>query len=80
MLSMATKDRIAALGISPLPERWIGWLMGGRDARLFIVAVCGMLGLPMVALAAIAVTSAFSLGIRMLLARAETRGAWTGPR
>ena len=80
MLSMATKDRMTALGIPPLPERWLGWLMGGRDARLLIVAVFGVLGLPLVALASIAATSAFSLGIRLLLARAETRGAWTGPR
>ena len=79
MLSMATKDRIAALGISPLPERWIGWLMGGRDARLFIVAVCAVVGVPMLALASIAATSALSLGVRLLLARAETRGTWPGP-
>jgi len=80
MLSMATKDRIASLGITPLPERWIGWLMGGRDARLFIVAVCGVFGLPTVALAAIAITSAVSLAVRLLLARADTWGAWTGQR
>ena len=80
MLSMATKDRMASLGITPLPERWIGWLMGGRDARLFIVAVCGVLGSPTVALAAIAITSAVSLAVRLLLARADTWGAWTGQR
>jgi 1L-myo-inositol 1-phosphate cytidylyltransferase / CDP-L-myo-inositol myo-inositolphosphotransferase len=80
MLSMATKDRMAALGMPPLPERWIGWLMGGRDARLLIVTIFGVLGLPIVALASIAATSAFSLCIRLLLARAETRGAWAGPR
>ncbi len=80
MLSMATKDRITALGITPLPERWIGWLMGGRDARLLIVTICGVFGVPIVALAAIAATSAVSLVVRLFLARAETRGAWAGPR
>ncbi len=80
MLSMAAKDRIAALGISPLPERWIGWLMGGRDARLLIVSICGVFGVPLVALAAIAATSASSLAVRLILARAATRGAWASPR
>lgn len=80
MLSMATKDRITALGISPLPERWIGWLMGGRDARLLLVAICGVFGVPIVALAAIAATSAVSLVVRLFLARAETGSAWVGPR
>ncbi|MCI0633141.1 MAG: NTP transferase domain-containing protein [Actinobacteria bacterium] len=80
MLSMATKDRIVALGISPLPERAIGWLMGGRDARLLIVAICGVLGAPVVALATIAATSGASLVVRLLLARAETRGTWAGLR
>ena len=79
MLSMATKDRIAALGITPLPERWIGWLMGGRDARLFIVAVCAVFGEPVVALAVITVTSALSLGARLLLAGVGIEDWWTGP-
>ena len=80
MLSMATKDRMASLGIAPLPERWIGWLMGGRDARLFIVSVCGVFGLPIVALAAIAITSAVSLAVRLLLARADSWGVRAGSR
>jgi len=79
MLSMATKDRIAALGMAPPPERWIGWLMGGRDARLFIVAVCALFGEPTLALVVIAVTSALSLGARLLLAGAGIEGWWTGP-
>jgi hypothetical protein len=68
MLSMATKDRIAALGMAPPPERWLGWLMGGRDARLLIVAVCAVVAAPSMALAAIVLTSAVSLGARYLLA------------
>jgi hypothetical protein len=80
MLSMATKDRIAALGMAPPPERWIGWLMGGRDARLFIVAVCAVFEVPIVALAVITLTSALSLAARFLLAGVGTGGSWTGPR
>jgi len=69
MLSMATKDRIAALGLPPAPERWIGFLLGGRDARLLFVTVFALLGLPVAALWAVAITSAASLAARLLLAR-----------
>jgi phosphatidylglycerophosphate synthase len=69
MLSMAIKDRIAALGIPPLPERALGWLLGGRDARLLILAIAAAAGLPLVGLVAVAVTSAVSLVVRVLMAR-----------
>ena len=39
LLSMASKDRAAALGLPPAPERALGWLLGGRDGRLLLVAV-----------------------------------------
>lgn len=77
MLSMATKDRVVALGIPPAPERWIGFLLGGRDARLVFVAVFAVLGLPLAALIAVTATSAVSLVARLLLARWTIRGAWT---
>jgi choline kinase/phosphatidylglycerophosphate synthase len=80
MLSMATKDRIAALGIPPAPERWIGFLLGGRDARLLLVSVGALLGRPLLALAAVTVTSAVSLAVRLLLTRSTLRGVWPGPR
>lgn len=77
MLSMATKDRVVALGIPPAPERWIGFLLGGRDARLLFVAVFAVLGLPLAALIAVLATSAVSLIVRLLLARWTIRSAWT---
>jgi CDP-L-myo-inositol myo-inositolphosphotransferase len=76
MLSMATKDRISALGIPPVPERWIGFLLGGRDARLLIVAVGALLGQPVAVLVVLIVTSALSLAARLLLVRTTLRGAW----
>jgi 1L-myo-inositol 1-phosphate cytidylyltransferase / CDP-L-myo-inositol myo-inositolphosphotransferase len=69
MLSMATKDRVAALGLEPPSERRIGWLLGGRDGRLLIVAVLSILGLPAAALGAIAATSLLSAAIRVSFAR-----------
>jgi CDP-L-myo-inositol myo-inositolphosphotransferase len=64
MLSMASKDRIAALGLPPAPERRLAWLLGGRDGRLLIVAVCALVGQPLLALGAVAVTSVLSLALR----------------
>jgi CDP-L-myo-inositol myo-inositolphosphotransferase len=69
MLSMATKDRVAVLGLEPPSERRIGWLLGGRDGRLLIIAVLSVLGLPVAALAASAATSLASAAIRVSFAR-----------
>jgi CDP-L-myo-inositol myo-inositolphosphotransferase len=72
MLSMATKDRVAALGLEPPSERRIGWLLGGRDGRLFLIAVLAVLGQPAAALAATAATSLLSAGLRVSFARTVT--------
>jgi len=80
LLSMASKDRAAALGLPPAPERALGWLLGGRDGRLLLVAVGAALGVPVVALAAVTATSALSLGRRVgFLGRRPARevGEWS---
>jgi 1L-myo-inositol 1-phosphate cytidylyltransferase / CDP-L-myo-inositol myo-inositolphosphotransferase len=69
LLSMASKDRAAALGLSPAPERALGWLLGGRDGRLLLVAVGAVLGAPVAALAAVTATSALSLALRVAFLR-----------
>jgi choline kinase/phosphatidylglycerophosphate synthase len=69
LLSMATKDRAAALGLPPAPERALGWLLGGRDGRLLLAAVGALLGAPVAALAAVTATSALSLGLRVAFLR-----------
>ncbi|MGH2724387.1 MAG: NTP transferase domain-containing protein [Actinomycetota bacterium] len=69
MLSMGSKDRIAALGLAPPSERRLGWLLGGRDGRLALVAALGIAGLPLVALAATAATSLVATALRVAFAR-----------
>jgi CDP-L-myo-inositol myo-inositolphosphotransferase len=69
LLSMASKDRAAALGLPPAPERALGWLLGGRDGRLLLVTVGALLGAPVAALAAVTATSALSLGLRVAFLR-----------
>lgn len=64
LLSMASKDRIIALGLPPAPERRLGFLLGGRDGRLVIVAVCAVVGRPMLALGSVVLTSFLSVGLR----------------
>jgi phosphatidylglycerophosphate synthase len=71
ILSMATKDRAAALGLPPAPERALGWLLGGRDGRLLLVAIGALLGAPIAALAAVTTTSALSLGLRVAFLRRQ---------
>ena len=74
MLSMATKDRVTALGIPPAPERSIGFMFGGRDARLFLVTLFAVLGRPSAALALVVITSGASLVARLYLTRRTLRG------
>jgi len=69
LLSMATKDRAAALGLPPAPERALGWLLGGRDGRLLLVAVGAVLGAPVAALAAVTATSVLLLSLRVAFLR-----------
>jgi len=69
VLSMATKDRVAALGLEPPSERRIGWLLGGRDGRLLVVFLLAIFGEPMWALAVTATTSLVSAALRVGFAR-----------
>jgi choline kinase/phosphatidylglycerophosphate synthase len=65
ILSMATKDRMAALGLWGSPERAIGYTLGGRDGRLLLVAALAIAGLPVAALAAVAASSTVALIVRV---------------
>ena len=67
LLSMATKDRAAALGLVPAPERSLAFLLGGRDGRLLLVALGSLAGRPILTLIAVTATSALSLALRLLL-------------
>lgn len=64
-LSMALKDRAAAVGLPPFPERIFGLFLGGRDGRLLLVAVCAILSQPVLALMAVTLTSWLALGARL---------------
>jgi choline kinase/phosphatidylglycerophosphate synthase len=80
LLSMASKDRAAALGLPPAPERTLGWLLGGRDGRLLLVTVGAVLGAPVAALAAVTATSGLSLAFRVAFLRrppAPDLGLWS---
>jgi 1L-myo-inositol 1-phosphate cytidylyltransferase / CDP-L-myo-inositol myo-inositolphosphotransferase len=72
MLSMATKDRIAALGLPVAPERRIGFLLGGRDGRLMLVALGALAGRPTWALLAMTATAATALLIRVWSVRVRS--------
>jgi CDP-L-myo-inositol myo-inositolphosphotransferase len=69
IMSMASKDRAAALGLPPAPEPVLGWLLGGRDGRLLILAVGAALGRPFEGLVVVSATSVLALLVRMLFLR-----------
>jgi len=66
LLSMASKDRIAALGLPRPDERGAGHALGGRDGRLLLVAIGAILGLPLPTLIAVTLASAISLVLRAI--------------
>jgi choline kinase/phosphatidylglycerophosphate synthase len=69
LLSMATKDRAAALGLPSAPERALGFVLGGRDGRLLLVAVLAALGQPALALLAVTLTAGITATARVLFVR-----------
>jgi choline kinase/phosphatidylglycerophosphate synthase len=69
LLSMATKDRAAALGLAPAPERRIGWLLGGRDGRLLLIALAALASSPLAALAGVSATALLALLVRVAYLR-----------
>jgi CDP-L-myo-inositol myo-inositolphosphotransferase len=75
ILSMASKDRITALGLAPAPEQALGWLLGGRDGRLLLVAIAALVGRPAAALAAVTATAGVTLVLRLVLARRGSGGS-----
>jgi phosphatidylglycerophosphate synthase len=68
LLSMATKDRIAALGLRRGSERGPWYLLAGRDGRLLLVALAALVGRPAWALAALSVLGAAALVARLIAA------------
>jgi CDP-L-myo-inositol myo-inositolphosphotransferase len=66
LLSMATKDRIRALGMREAPEDRSRLLLGGRDARLLLVAIAAVSGRPVWGLISIVVTTAVTLIVRLV--------------
>jgi len=74
LLSMATKDRLRALGMVDAREDRLRLLFGGRDARLLLVAIAAVAGRPVWGLIAIVATTSATLALRLIsAARAADR-------
>jgi CDP-L-myo-inositol myo-inositolphosphotransferase len=69
ILSMASKDRISALGMPSAPERALGWLLGGRDARLLLLAATAVAGEPLLGLVLVAATGLVATSVRVAMAQ-----------
>jgi CDP-L-myo-inositol myo-inositolphosphotransferase len=73
VMSMATKDRVWALGLPPAPERAIGYLLGGRDGRLLLIALFAVLQRPAVGLTATSIAAWLSVAVRVIAVRRRSR-------
>jgi phosphatidylglycerophosphate synthase len=73
VMPMASKDRVWALGLPPAPERAIGYLMGGRDGRLLLIALFAVLSRPALALAATSIAAWLSVVVRVIAVRVRSR-------
>jgi choline kinase/phosphatidylglycerophosphate synthase len=67
MLSMASKDRMRALGLPEAQEERLGLLFGGRDARLLLIAIAAVAGAPVTGLIAVIATTTVTLVARLVL-------------
>jgi choline kinase/phosphatidylglycerophosphate synthase len=73
VMTMASKDRVWALGLPPAPERAIGYLLGGRDGRLLLIALFAVLSRPALALAAVSIAAWLSVAVRVIAVRVRSR-------
>jgi hypothetical protein len=67
LLAMFGRGRVTLLGLPPSTERLVGFSLGGRDGRLFLVTAWAVLGHPMVALTAFLAAWAVAVGVRLFL-------------
>jgi phosphatidylglycerophosphate synthase len=72
LLSMASKDRIAALGLRLPAERGPGYALASRDGRLLLVTIGAIAGQPLLTLIAVALVSAVALALRALAVTRRT--------
>ena len=66
VLSMASKDRMRALGLPEAREDRLGLLLGGRDARLLLISIAAVVGAPVAGLIAVIATTTVTLVVRLI--------------
>jgi CDP-L-myo-inositol myo-inositolphosphotransferase len=67
LLAMAGMGWTTVFGLPAPTERLLGFSLGGRDGRMFLVTAWAVLGHPMVALSAFLVAWVLSVGVRLFL-------------
>ncbi len=80
ILPMATKDRVQLLGLSDTRDTYGSKLLGGRDGRLFCIALASLVGQPLLGLTVVVLTSAAGLTGRLFYVwhhRAPTRSTYS---
>ena len=69
ILAMAGMSWTTILNLPAATERLLGFSLGHRDGRLFLVTAWALLGHPMAALLAFMVAWTLSVGVRLVLVR-----------
>jgi 1L-myo-inositol 1-phosphate cytidylyltransferase / CDP-L-myo-inositol myo-inositolphosphotransferase len=69
ILAMAGMNWTTILNLPAATERLLGFSLGRRDGRLFLVTAWALLGHPMVALVAFLIAWTVSVGVRLVLVR-----------
>jgi phosphatidylglycerophosphate synthase len=71
--AMAGREKTTVLGLSPAAEGILGFLMGGRDGRLLLVAIGAIIGRPLLAVGAFSVAWIVTVALRVFLLTASLR-------
>lgn len=73
VMALAAKERGVTLTLSPTAEALIGFLMGGRDGRLLLVAIVAAFGHPFLAVLTFSVAWLFTVGTRFVVVTVVAR-------
>ena len=73
-MAMSAKGKSDPYSLPAQTEHTLGFLLGGRDGRLLLVAVGSILGRPMLAVMAMSATWVFSVILRMIVVWRTSRG------
>jgi choline kinase/phosphatidylglycerophosphate synthase len=77
-VATAARPRFTEIELPPSAERRLGFLLGGRDGRMLLLAASAVIGVPVAGLAAAGTTYLSTVAVRTVLVRRRRRTAGAG--